>query len=347
MDDVSALRAAVSALTPELISQRCHYWAMRLAPQFTRYERRAANLLGYSFSIAQVEYAHDIIFRRRTPLQQLMRRLTELGAFLGGADRTVVAFGRRVNRRYQGKLMSVLEGTDQGHPALRSYYQSSYVKIYAKPDQRNNDRCLRTEVCLNDTYHLRVNRGLENLPTLLDKMATTTQRYLDLNADLLDAAIDAGDLTQLASPTMRRKRRIPGIHLHDDRVLRLLDVLLRPAGLIADWTIPDLHARVLQRYRLTAEEYRPSQLRYDLWKLRAKGIVERVGSSRRYRLTPPGTRLGMMLVKVRFRLLGPLVTIASHSRPHRRPAPTAVETAARNVDTALDDMLHALGLRAA
>jgi len=182
---------------------------------------------------------------------------------------------------------------------------------------------------------------------LVERMAHTAQRYLDLHADLLDSTVDAGHLAGLAQPTVRGQRRIPGIRLHDDRVLRLLEVLLQPGGLVADWTTADLHARVTARYRLAPEEYRPSQLRYDLWKLRAKGVVERLGATRRYRLTATGARLGILLVKLRFRLLGPLLTLAADPRSKCSHLENAVETAVRNLDTALDNVLSALALRAA
>ena len=310
-------------------------------------ERRDANLPGYAYSVAQVEYAYDTVFRRRVPLQPLFRRLADLGALLGGADRTMTVFGRRIDRRYQGKLMTVLDAVDQGHPVLRSYYQTSYVKLYGKPDQAGVDRCLRAEVCINDPRHLGVPRSLSYLPELVQKMTDTAQRYLDLHAELLDTTVDAGDVAHLAQPTLRGRRRIPGIRLHDDRVLRLLEVLLQPAGLVADWTVANLHARVLERFHLSPLDYRPSQLRYDLWKLRAKGLVERVGTSRRYRVTDSGLRLGTLLVKLRFRLLGPLVTLVTRPRPRRAAPPDATEAALRNVGHALDHLFSALALRAA
>lgn len=347
VEDVDALRDVVASLTPELIAQSCTRWIRTLAPAFTPNQRRRANLHEYAFSIAQLEYAHDILFRHGAPLQEVLRRTAELGGFLGGADRTVTTFGRRINRRYQGKLMTVLEATDQGHPSVRSYYKTSFVKLYTKPDRRGVDRCLRAEVCLNAPDHLNVKRSLKHLPELLDKMGQTTDRYLDLHADLLDTTVDRGDLAALARPTVHGNRRVPGIHLHDDRVLRLLEVVLQPAGLIAEWTIADLHSRLLQRYHLTADQYRKSQLRYDLAKLRAKGLVERIGSSRRYRVTPAGFRIGTVLVKVRFRLLGPLITSAATPRPRSTTPPTAVEVANRKIDAALDEMLTALALSAA
>jgi hypothetical protein len=346
-DNVRALRVAAASLTPELIQGRCDYWASQFAPQFSPSERRRAGLPGYAYSMAQVEYSYDTVFRTRMPLQEAVRRMAERGALLGGADRTMAVFGRRIDRRYRGRLMTVLEARNQGHPTLRSYFHSSFAKLYTKPDEHHRDRCLRIEVCVNDPRHFGVKRSLEHLPALVDRMTTSAERYLDLHADLLDSTFDAGDLAQLSLPTQRGSRRIPGIRLHDDRVLRLLDVLQQPASLIGDWTVSELHARMLERHRLAPDTYRISQLRYDLWKLRAKGIVERVGSTRRYRVTPSGTRLAVLLVKLRFRLLGPLVTIATH--PCRHPIRTndSVEVAIRSIDTALNDLCSAIGLKAA
>ena len=141
---------------------------------------------------------------------------------------------------------------------------------------------------------------------------------------------------------------MPGLRLQDDRVIRLLDAILHPGGFVADWTSRDVLARLLTRHRLTEADYRLSQLRYDLGKLRAHGFVERIGRTRRYRLTPRGLQLGVLLVKLRTRLLGPLATLAAAPSP---PPDTAhdspVEAAFRQVDRALDHLCSTLGLTTA
>jgi hypothetical protein len=145
-----------------------------------------------------------------------------------------------------------------------------------------------------------------------------------------------------------RHRRIPGLKLHDDRVIRLLETVLNPGGFINDWTTRELHARVVARHQLPADDYRLSQLRYDLSKLRAKGLVERIGKTRRYRLTPAGLKLGVLLVKLRTRFLGPLVSMIAHPTPHptiRRS--NSVDTAYRELDTALEHLAAAIGLKQA
>jgi hypothetical protein len=342
VDDLAALAAAAARLTPQLIERRCRYWVWQLAPRFTAEEGEAVDL-HYRYSLAQIELATDVIFRRSAPLKALFRRATELGIPLGGADRTTHLFGRRITARYGGKLQTVLDRRNEGQPILRSYYGSSFVKQYEK-----GDRLLRTETCVNNTYDLGIGRRLENLPTLHERMRATNARYLEAQAELLASTVGGGALASLARPVIVGTRRVPGLKLEDDRVIRLLEVLLHPGTFVADWTTRAVHARVLARHRLTEADYRLSQLRYDLGKLRAHQLVERLGTSRRYHLTARGLKLGVLLVKLRTRLLGPLVSLASDEQS-RRPTRTTseVEAAFRQVDTALDHLCDTLGLKLA
>jgi hypothetical protein len=295
--------------------------------------------------MAQMELATDVVFKRSAPLKALFRRACELGVLVGGAERTTHLFGRRINRHYRGKLQTVLDQREAGHPVLRWYYLTSFAKQYTRGDQ-HGDRILRTETCSNDTRHFGVGRRLQNLPLLHDKLTATNERCLELQTELLTSAVDTGQLATLGAPTIIGQRRIPGLKLHDDRVIRLLETLLHPGGFVSDWTTPELHTRILARHQLATGDYRLSQLRYDLSKLRAKGLVERLGRSRRYRLTPVGLKLGVLLVRLRTRLLGPLATLVGKqgANPVRRYS-NSVDAAFREVDTALDHLSAALGLQ--
>ena len=339
--DPDRLTAVADRLDEQILRQRASYWASRLAPSFSPRERAACQL-EYQWSVAQIEFARDVIFHRRARLHALFQRAVEIGVALGGATQTRHLFGKRISRRYQGKLETLLERRDEGFPVLRAYYKSSYVKQYEK-----GDRLLRTETCLNDTYHLGIGRKLDNLPAIRRHLAATTDRYLAQQAELLDSTVDRGALAALASPVTTGKRRVPGIKLHDDRVIRLLDGLLYTGGLLGDWTTRQLHTHILARHRLREEDYTLGQLRYDLGKLRAHGLVERVGRSRRYRLTPDGVRLGALLVKIRTRLLGPLFADSTLAPTPRSDNPSTVEAALRTVDRALDTLCATLGLTTA
>ena len=342
--DVAALQAAADRLSAALLHRRGAYWVRRLVPVFSTTER-AALQPGYRYSMAQMELATDLVFKRGAPLKALFQRACELGVLVGGAERTTQLFGRRIDRRYQGKLQTLLDQREAGHPVLRWYCQTSFAKHYTRGD-RSGDRILRAETCANDTRHFGVGRRLENLPLLRQKLVATNDRSLALQAELLSSPVDTGQLAALTQPTTIGHRRIPGLKLHDDRVIRVLETLLHPAAFAPDWTTRQLHTRILARHQLAEPDYRLSQLRYDLAKLRAKGLVERIGATRRYRLTPLGLKLGVLLVKLRLRLLGPLATLVTNSS-RRPPSPhhNSVETAFREIDTALDHLSDAIGLQ--
>jgi hypothetical protein len=244
--DVDALQAAAARVSPALLERRSAYWVRRLVPTFNPTER-AALQPGYRYSMAQMELATDVVFKRSAPLRTLFQRACELGVLVGGAERTTQLFGRRIDRRYQGKLQTVLDQRDTGRPVLRWYYQTSFAKNYVRGDQ-HGDRILRAETCSNDTRHFGVGRRLDNLPQLRDKLAATNERTLALQADLMASSVDTGVLAALAKPTIVGQRRVK---LHDDRVIRLLETLLHPGAFATDWTTSEVRARVLACWRAT------------------------------------------------------------------------------------------------
>jgi len=106
--DTATLQAAAQRLSPALLQRQCAYWIRRLVPTCTPTEH-AALQPGYRYTMAQMELATDVVFKRSAPLRALFQRACELGVLMGGAERTTQLFGRRIDRRYQGKLQTVLD----------------------------------------------------------------------------------------------------------------------------------------------------------------------------------------------------------------------------------------------
>jgi hypothetical protein len=130
VSDMGALQAASDRLTATLL-RRCNSWVRRLVPVFSPAEREALRP-GYRYSMAQLELATDVIFERSAQLRATFRRACESGVLVGGANRTTHLFGRRISRRYQGKLQTVLDQREVGHPVLRWYYRTSLAKQYVR-----------------------------------------------------------------------------------------------------------------------------------------------------------------------------------------------------------------------
>jgi hypothetical protein len=84
--------------------------------------------------------------------------------------------------------------------------------------------------------------------------------------------------------------------------------LVRFAHLAAGstFTTRELHPDTLAGLECAADQYRLASLRYDLSKLRAKGLVEKVPHSRRYRLLPQGYSICLVFLKLFERIYAPL-----------------------------------------
>jgi hypothetical protein len=97
-------------------------------------------------------------------------------------------------------------------------------------------------------------------------------------------------------------------------------------------------------------EYTLASLRYDLSKLRAKGLVEKVPHSRRYRLLPQGYSVCLVFLKLFERIYAPLA--AGLLRPFSGNAPLKTQLSQldrlyQRVMDDLDKLLLAVGLKAA
>src|SRR5437763_4924182 len=152
--DPKALQAAADKLSADIIEKRLNYWSWLLAPKFSEKDRKAVNLRR-DYSINQIEYCRNFIFKRHFPIHKIFEHSCEMGLFRLAADKVAYIFGVRVTKRIRGKLHSVLEKLDHGHHVLRIYCKNLVGRMYEK-----FSTFLRVEVCVNRMKDLGLNKGL-------------------------------------------------------------------------------------------------------------------------------------------------------------------------------------------
>src|SRR5215471_12640419 len=97
--DPAALQKLADSLTGNDLLRCGHKWLSRLIPFFSPKERREAGCWHQLF-FAQVEYCENLIFRRRTALDELGERLHDANRMIGRPDKLTVIYGRRVTKQY-------------------------------------------------------------------------------------------------------------------------------------------------------------------------------------------------------------------------------------------------------
>ena len=107
VSDPQALQAAADRLNAEVIRKRLDYWTLVLGPKFSKKDRDAINLWR-DYSLNQVEYCRNFLFRRNSPIHKIFERSAQLGVFRLTANKIAQIFRVRKHMRVRGKWHSTL-----------------------------------------------------------------------------------------------------------------------------------------------------------------------------------------------------------------------------------------------
>jgi hypothetical protein len=337
VDNVTALQAAADKLSPAIIRDRLDYWTFILGPKFSDKERKKINLSRF-YSISQIEYCRNFIFKKNFPIHKLFERSCELGLWRLTANRISEIFGQRLNRKIGGRLATVIDQIDHGHHVYRAYFKHAFLKQYEK-----FLTFLRNELCSNNLKDFGLKKGLDNLPAVREKFQAITSRFAGYQAQWLNVHVDFPLLQRIALPITKGSVRYPGIKIHETRVIRLLEVLLHGGTHVGGWTAKQIHGAVLTSFALSHRRYRLNQLRYDLRKLKGHGLLERDGSHYTYRLTTKGAEVALLFLFFHKRLCGPLANSRFHHQPHAEHRPDSqLEAAYHRADVAIQKVVDLL-----
>jgi hypothetical protein len=278
-------------------------WLATFTPFFTERERKQAGCEHRLF-FAQVEYCDNLIFHRRAALDEMGERLLDANRTIGQPNKITVIFGRRITKQYRGKLQTVIEDLNLPNPVIRSHYGNGFLKQYVR-----DHVLLRTEPASNNVADYGVKKAVENLPQLRKRISDVIDNYHNVQQDILETFVDRGQLSKLAQPTvMPNGKRIPGLRLDHPRQLAVMHALVRFSHIAAQstFTTLEIYADTLTALETSPKQYSLASLRYDLSKLRAKGLVEKVPKSRRYRLLPEGYSICLVFLKLFEKIYAPL-----------------------------------------
>jgi hypothetical protein len=337
VSDVAALQKAADRFTSSLIQKRLDYWTLRLGPNFSKRERAAMNLSRF-YALNQVEYCRNFIFRRSFPIHRIFERSCEIGLWQMTASKISEIFGIRITKKLKGKLNTTLEQIEHGHHIFRAYWKNAFIKQYEK-----FSTFLRNEICSNNLSDFHLKKGLSHLAEVRKKFLQVTDRFAGFQTQCLNVHVDFPLLQRLALPITVGTAKFPGIKIHDTRMIRLMEILLHGGTTVGGWRAKDIHDAVLTAFGITADRYGLNQLRYDLRKMKAHGLLERDGKRYAYRLSDKGTKVALTFVLFHKQLCGPLANSLFHHQPNAASRPKSkLETAFHKADDSIRNIIQLL-----
>ncbi len=173
---------------------------------------------------------------------------------------------------------------------------------------------------------------------------SANRRLLGVHTISHDPIRGAQAFTDLTAPIVSDTGTpIPGLRFGDTRVHALLQALLIHRLLPHGFTNRDLRTHIAPLLGMHLEDITTGKMTYDLRRLRAHGLIERIPKTRRYQITDHGLQHALLFTHAHDHLLRTGLAELHDPDP---PAPSRLRTAARAYQAAFHDLTQRAHLAA-
>ncbi len=308
-EDPERLQTICHQLSDDKIQALFDRWVEQL-PWPLSAEHRAAGYR-HQLSIWQLEVSRTQIFADAEQGRALVEALIRENLDLGRPDRVSLIFDRRVTKRTPSEFHTrvLREGV---LPSIRIRYKHSVLKQYLK-----DGRGLRTEMMFNNSYDFGIKRGLNNFSQLVSLGHKLNGRLLEQEQISEDNFLPLQKIRRLGTSFLTTDgQRASALHFEDQRIMAIFAALARFALIPGELTNRTLRTAVAQFMAVSPEQYKSSQMTYDLRRLRLNGIIERISSTQRYRLTSFGRKVVLFFTLLHERIFRPGMAAIVSTMPH-------------------------------
>lgn len=250
-------------------------------------EQQKATGFTYNYSIYQIEYSRNLLFKRGRQMDDVYQKIIDLTRGRLDIKRLKTIFGKK-NRPYNHKSTAPapevrIETPDYNLTIFKIHFGRLTVKLYDK-----GERTLRAEVVVHNTKDLKCKRGIGSFGEIVEKLETIMGSFLSNLDHAHVASIDDGSFEEMAKPSLQGKNRLAGIDFNKTRTRQAATILLalsmKPGGFISK----DLAGEMGHRFN---PGYSCRNASYDIRKFRGKGMVRKIKGSIRYEVTVEGIKL--------------------------------------------------------
>src|SRR5271168_4989352 len=286
IDNWTRAQELADGFSPDLLHRVLDHYAAQCCPVLDVFGQT------YHWSLMQVEYATDLVFRSAATLGPLYEQLTRQSVLSVKAEQIASFLGRQITPQLAQELGSQFSTRIEG-TCIKHRFGNASIKMYDK-----FGCVLRIETTTNDVSFFKHHRKVEHrqgpptralaavkktiysLIDLREILLGCNRRYLEHLSALDDFSAGVRALDRLTKPRKVDDKTVKGINFFDPVDHALLHALQDPRVNIAGIRRADLLALV--------EQLSPDRLSRQLRRLRDIGVIKRVTGTYRYYLTRIG-----------------------------------------------------------
>src|SRR6266852_1732603 len=297
-------------------------WLRLLPHPFTGADRKAG--YRYDISILQAEFSLTQVLDRPLHGRLFFEQVIRENLDLGRPQEVQLIFNRKITRKTPGRFRTRVL-TQDVTPSLNVFYKNTRIKQYHK-----ENRALRTETTINNSYDFGIGKRLCNLPKLREVGFAANRRLLDVEHISRDCILAEDAFQAINSPVAAGRQRASGLRFADPRVHALLHAVILFRQLAQGFRSSDLRHHLAALSGRDPDTISQGAMTYQLRRLRLHGLIERLPNSFRYRVTNFGFRVALFFTRTYNRLLRPGLAAAL---PALRAAITPLKRAFDKINT--------------
>lgn len=271
-----------------------------LLPRFEKYLGH-----GYFWTVFECEYATDIMFKTREELENIFPSLVEKAFFTFKCDDIMQFFGRKLDYKFQGEIVSDARKRYQGF-RIKHKMKSNQVKMYDKYS------CLRIETTINEPHEFKVwkfkydeitgesiegsghwtpmGKSISNLYRYAEVSKATNNRYINALPNPVDVVTPVKDIENISKSIEVSNRHITGFNILKEDTTTLLEIIASGDFIVNGITNKELRCRFFKKEDFNSSRIRNKTTRL-LNKLKCHGLIRKVNNSSKYYLTVTGRKI--------------------------------------------------------
>ena len=296
IDDWQCAQELADGFSPDLLHRVLDRYAALCCPVLDVFGQT------YHWSLMQVEYATDLVFRSAATLKPLYEQFARESVLNVKAEQVATFLGRKITPQLAGEVGSQFSTRIEG-TCIKHRFGSASVKMYDK-----FGCVLRIETTTNDVSFFKHHRKVEHrqgsatralasvkksiysLIDLREILFGCNRRYLEHLSALDDFSAGVRALDRVTRPRIVDDKTVKGINFFDPTDKALLQALQDPRVNIAGIRRGDLIPML--------DQLTPNRLSRQLRRLRDIGVIKRVRGTYRYYLTRMGRAAAAALCRV-------------------------------------------------
>ena len=297
IDDPERAQQLADSIRPDRLHQRLDQIVQVYCPLVRHFP------YGYHWSIMQIEYATDIVFKRQKDLSPIYDELVRTAIHTVKPDHVATFLGRRLTEGYLDELgndfHTRIQGTrikhHMGWAAIKMYdKQGIALRIETTADNVSSFKHYRKVVHRDGTVSRKfasVRKTIYSLKDLSEIMAACNRRYIEFLSAIDDPSNSINDLNRISQPARDHNRTYRGFNLFHGDDLELFRAVTHGEFNINGFRNSDLR-RILPGKT-------SGQFSRIIKRLRKHGLIKKVRHSYKYYLTSLGRRTTMVALKLR------------------------------------------------